>query len=73
MPQQLFLQVLLNLDLKYEEFLLNIAKVAHDESGGYVILTSSKKKPMEYMVRYDDGLQEYLKILSDIRKISESI
>ena len=58
---------------KYEEFLLNIAKVAHDECGGYVILTSSKKKPMEYMVRYDDGLQEYLKILSDIRKISESI
>ena len=58
---------------KYEEFLLNIAKVAHYECGGYVILTSSKKKPMEYMVRYDDGLQEYLKILSDIRKISESI
>ena len=58
---------------QYEDFLLNIAKVAHEESGAFVILTSPKKKPMKYMVRYESGLKEYLEILSEIRNISESI
>lgn len=58
---------------KFEDFLLNIGKVAHDESGGHVILTSSKIKPMKYIIRYNNGLEEYLEILSDIQKISESI
>ena len=58
---------------KFEDFLLNIGKVAHDESGGHVILTSSKIKPMKYIIRYNKGLEEYLGILSDIQKISESI
>ena len=58
---------------KFEDFLLNIGKVAHDESGGHVILTSSKLKPMKYIIRYNKGLEEYLEILSDIQKISESI
>ena len=58
---------------KFEDFLLSIGKVAHDESGGHVILTSSKIKPMKYIIRYNNGLEEYLEILSDIQKISESI
>ena len=58
---------------KFEDFLSNIGKVAHDESGGHVILTSSKIKPMKYIIRYNNGLEEYLEILSDIQKISESI
>ena len=58
---------------KFEDFLLNIGKVAHDESGGNVILTSSKTKPLKYIIRYNKGLEEYLEILSDIQKISESI
>ena len=58
---------------KFEDFLFNIGKVAHDESGGHVILTSSKIKPMKYIIRYNNGLEEYLEILSDIQKISESI
>ena len=58
---------------KFEDFLLNIGKVAHDERGGHVILTSSKIKPMKYIIRYNKGLKEYLEILSDIQKISESI
>ena len=58
---------------KFEDFLLNIGKVAHDESGGHVILTSSKIKPMKYIIRYNKGLEEYLEILSDIQNISESI
>ena len=58
---------------KFEDFLLNIGKVAHDESGGHVILTSSKIKPMKYIIRYNKGLEEYLEIISDIQKISESI
>ena len=58
---------------KFEDFLLNIGKVAHDESGGHVILTSSKTKPLKSINRYNKGLEEYLEILSDIQKISESI
>ena len=58
---------------KFEDFLLNIGKVAHDESGGHVILTSSKIKTLKYIIRYNKGLEEYLEILSDIQKISESI
>ena len=58
---------------KFEDFLLNIGKVAHDESGGHVILTSSKIKPMKYIIRYNNELEEYLEILSVIQKISESI
>ena len=58
---------------KFEDFLFNIGKVAHDESGGHVILTSSKIKPMKYIIRYNKGLEDYLEILSDIQKISESI
>ena len=58
---------------KFEDFLSNIGKVAHDESGGHVILTSSKIKPLKYIIRYNNGLEEYLEILSDIQKISESI
>ena len=58
---------------KFEDFLFNIGKVAHDESGGHVILTSSKIKPLKYIIRYNKGLEEYLEILSDIQKISESI
>ena len=55
---------------KFEDFLLNIGKVAHDESGGHVILTSSKIKPMKYIIRYNNGLEDYLEILIDIQKIS---
>ena len=58
---------------QYEDFLINIDKVAYKESGAFVILTSSKRKPMKYMVRYESGLKEYLEIVSDIRKICESI
>ena len=58
---------------QFEDFLFNIGKVAHDESGGHVILTSSKIKPLKYIIRYNKGLEEYLEILSDIQKISESI
>ena len=58
---------------QYEDFLINIDKVAYKESGAFVILTSIKKKPMKYMVRYESGLKEYLEIVSDIRKICESI
>ena len=58
---------------KFEDFLFNIGKVAHDESGGHVILTSSKIKPMKYIIRYNNELEEYLEILRDIQKISESI
>ena len=37
------------------------------------MLTSRKGKPMDYIIRYEDGLDEYYIILDDIRKISESL
>ena len=37
------------------------------------MLTSRKGKPMDYIIRYEEGLDEYYIILDDIRKISESL
>ena len=58
---------------EYEEFIYNINDIAREEAGGYVMLTSRKGKPMDYIIRYEDGLDEYYIILDDIRKISESL
>ena len=58
---------------KFEEFIYNINDIAREEAGGYVMLTSRKRKPMDYIIRYKDGLDEYNIILDDIRKISESL
>jgi hypothetical protein len=57
----------------FEKFLSDIDSIAHDEAGGYVIITTSKTKPMMFMVRYDEGLGEYLDILEDVRKALEAI
>ena len=58
---------------EFEEFIYNINDIAREEAGGYVMLTSRKGKPMDYIIRYEDGLDEYYIILDDIRKISESL
>ena len=58
---------------EYEEFIYNINDIAREEAGGYVMLTSRKGKPMDYIIRYEEGLDEYYIILDDIRKISESL
>ncbi|SVA48185.1 uncharacterized protein METZ01_LOCUS101039, partial [marine metagenome] len=55
---------------EYEEFIYNINDIAREEAGGYVMLTSRKGKPMDYIIRYEEGLDEYYIILDDIRKIS---
>ncbi len=57
----------------FEEFLSDIDIIAHDEAGGYVIITTSKTKPMKFMVKYDEGLEEYLDTIEDIRKALETI
>jgi len=58
---------------EFEEFIYNINDIAREEAGGYVMLTSRKGIPMEYITRYEDGLDEYYIILDDIRKITESL
>jgi len=58
---------------EYEEFIYNINVIAREEAGGYVVLTSRKRKPMDYTIRYEDGLDEYYIILEDIRSITESL
>ncbi len=58
---------------EFEEFIYNINDIAREEAGGYVMLISRKGKPMDYITRYDDGLNEYYIILDDIRRISDSL
>ena len=57
----------------YEEFLTNINIVARKEAGANVILKSRKHQPMDYEIRYEDGKDNYLAILQEIRKLTESI
>ena len=58
---------------RYEKFLSNIDKIAVKEAGGYIVLSSSKKKNFKYIIKYKEGLEEYLDILHQIRKMGESI
>ena len=57
----------------YEEFLININIVAQKEAGANVVLKSKKYEPMDYEIRYEDGKDNYLAILQEIRKLTESI
>jgi len=57
----------------YEEFLTNINIVARKEAGANVILKSRKHEPMDYEIRYEDGKDNYLAILKEMRKFTESI
>jgi hypothetical protein len=57
----------------YEEFLTNINIVARKEAGANVILKSRKPEPMDYEIRYDEGKDNYLAVLQEIRKLTESI
>ena len=58
---------------RYEKFLSNIDKIAVKEAGGYIVLSSSKKKNFKYIIKYKEGLEEYRDILHQIRKMGESI
>ena len=58
---------------RYEKFLSDIDKIAVKEAGGYIVLSSSKKKNFKYIIKYKEGLEEYLDILHQIRKMGESI
>ena len=58
---------------KYENFLMNIDLAARKEAGGYVILIPEESDPMNYMIRYEKGMEEYLEILTKIKRISQSI
>ena len=57
----------------YEEFLSNINLVAKKEAGANVILKSRKHPPMDYEIRYEDGKDNYLAILKEMRMFTESI
>ena len=57
----------------YEEFLTNINIVARKEAGANVILKSRKHPPMDYEIRYEEGKDNYLAVLQEIRKLTESI
>jgi hypothetical protein len=38
-----------------------------------VILKSKKPEPMDYEIRYEEGKDNYLAILQEIRRLTESI
>jgi len=57
----------------YEKFLSNIDHIARKEAGGYVLLIPKNSEKMKYIQRYEEGMKEYLEILVQIRRISESI
>ena len=57
----------------FEEFLASIDIVARKEAGANVILRLRKHEPMNYEIRYVDGKDNYLEILKEIRKLTESI
>ncbi len=57
----------------YEEFLANINIVARKEAGANVVLKSRKHQPMDYEIRYEEGKDNYLAILKEMRKFMESI
>ena len=58
---------------KYESFLSMLDMVAKKEVGGSVILLKKKSEPFLFNDQYQKGLEQYLDILEDIKKISESI
>ena len=58
---------------QYEKFLLEIDTIAKKEVGGSVVLLPKKSEPFIFIDQSQKGLEEYLDILEDIKKISESI
>jgi len=57
----------------YEQFLSEIDQIALNEAGGSVIITTAKTKPMKFISRYEEGLDEYLDALEGLRKTLETI
>jgi len=57
----------------FEEFLTNINIAARKEAGANVILKSRKHQPMDYEIRYEEGKDNYLAILKEMRKYMDSI
>ena len=58
---------------RYEDYLLNIDRIAIKEAGGYVVLISEKSDPMEYVTVYEQGMEEYFDIIDKIKKIIRTI
>tara|TARA_Y100001970_G_scaffold288575_1_gene416298 strand:- start:620 stop:1471 length:852 start_codon:yes stop_codon:yes gene_type:complete len=58
---------------RYENYLLNIDRIARKEAGGYVILIPEKSDPMEYVTVYEQGMEEYFDIIDKIEKIIRTI
>ena len=57
----------------FERFLLNIESVASKELGGTVALIPKSKMPPRFIKKYENGKKEYLEILIEIRKITNSM
>ena len=58
---------------RYEDYLLNIDRIAIKDAGGYVVLISEKSDPMEYVTVYEQGMEEYFDIIDKIKKIIRTI
>ena len=58
----------------FEQFLVDINKVAKEEVGALVILKSAAdKRPFKFVTRFEKGLRQYLDSLEEMRNILENI
>ena len=57
----------------FEKFVANIDILARKEAGANVIIKAKKYEPMDYVIRYEEGKDNYLAILKEMRKYIESI
>ncbi|SVB25760.1 uncharacterized protein METZ01_LOCUS178614 [marine metagenome] len=58
---------------RYEKFLAHVDAYGRKEAGGNVYLFKAGDTMMDYETRYYDGMEQYLDILKQIKKITESI
>ena len=58
---------------RYEKFLAHVDVYGRKEAGGNVYLFKAGDTMMDYETRYYDGMEQYLDILKQIKKITESI
>ena len=58
----------------FEQFLVDINKVAKEEVGALIILKSAAdKSPFKFVARFEKGLRQYLDNLEEIQNILENI
>ena len=56
----------------FEKFIQNLNSIARKEAGGFVLLRSSEAKPMKYIKRYNQGIEDYHLNIEKIHNLIKS-